>query len=193
MGGRISWVARSGGDGRTLRGLNLIGKKNFGTPFGGEAGCVEPRRKFDPSLQTYGKVKLGVARYRTQLTRYVICYVMLWHVMICMITNNESHGKNKTSKMLCRTDLPRGRNGLPPSTIPWLCTTVRAHMIIILAERKLTSNVYAVGKQPALLQKGDSTTVKNRRGINSTTVFEPSWNPESWYLLRFHDGFLTVV
>ncbi|GMN29843.1 hypothetical protein TIFTF001_046382 [Ficus carica] len=57
MGGRISWVARSGGDGRTLRGLNLIGQKNFGTPFGGEAGCVEPRRKFDPSLQTYGKVK----------------------------------------------------------------------------------------------------------------------------------------
>ncbi|GMN71040.1 hypothetical protein TIFTF001_054031 [Ficus carica] len=44
-----------------------------------------------------------------------------------MITNNESHGKNKTSKMLCRTDLPRGRvymNGLPPSTIAWLCTTV---------------------------------------------------------------------
>ncbi|GMN43656.1 hypothetical protein TIFTF001_012847 [Ficus carica] len=59
MGGRISWVARSGGDGRTLRGLNLIGQKIFGTPFGGEAGCVEPRRKFDPSLQTYGKVKVS--------------------------------------------------------------------------------------------------------------------------------------
>ncbi|GMN66364.1 hypothetical protein TIFTF001_035430 [Ficus carica] len=59
MGGRISWEARSGGDGRTLRGLNLIGQKNFGTPFGGEAGCVEPRRKFDPSLQTYGKVEVS--------------------------------------------------------------------------------------------------------------------------------------
>ncbi|GMN47659.1 hypothetical protein TIFTF001_016840 [Ficus carica] len=57
MGGRISWVARSGGDGRTLRGLNLIGQKKFWNK--GEAGCVEPRRKFDPSLQTYGKVKVS--------------------------------------------------------------------------------------------------------------------------------------
>ncbi|GMN71208.1 hypothetical protein TIFTF001_052639 [Ficus carica] len=64
-------------------------------------------------------------RFKTQgYLMYVICYGMLWHVMVCMITNNESRDKNKTSKMLCRTDLPRGRKGLPPSTIPWLCTMV---------------------------------------------------------------------
>ncbi|GMN66438.1 hypothetical protein TIFTF001_035501 [Ficus carica] len=46
-------------------------------------------------------------RFKTQgYLMYVICYVMLWYVMAC-------YG------MVCY-----GMNGLPPSTIPWLCTTV---------------------------------------------------------------------
>ncbi|GMN66654.1 hypothetical protein TIFTF001_035721 [Ficus carica] len=46
-----------------------------------------------------------------------------------MFTNIKSHGKSKIRygirqvKMMCRADLPQGTDW-PPSTIPWLCTTV---------------------------------------------------------------------
>ncbi|GMN19568.1 hypothetical protein TIFTF001_045205 [Ficus carica] len=85
----------------------------------------------DPKPSTIlGLIKLGVARYRTQLTRYVICYGMLWHIMVCMITNNESHGNNKTKR-----------------TAAFNHSLAMYH--VVLAERKLTSYVYAVGDGPA--------------------------------------------
>ncbi|GMN23341.1 hypothetical protein TIFTF001_040444 [Ficus carica] len=129
-------MMRSGGDGRTLRGLNLIGQI-FGTPIGGEAGCGEPRGKLDPSLQTYGKVKE-------------------WPVVV--ETKGEEKFWIKPTKSLSGikgTNIPQqgldsylypSSSRRKPAAVPG-----RGAALLVLAERKLTSYVYAVGKrkQPA--------------------------------------------
>ncbi|GMN53243.1 hypothetical protein TIFTF001_022391 [Ficus carica] len=141
-GGRISWVARSGGDGRTLRGLNLIGQI-FGTPIGGEAGCGEPRGKLDPSLQTYGKVKE-------------------WPVVV--ETKGEEKFWIKPTKSLsgikrCMNDIKLPLWAVEDTNIPQqgldsylypsssrrkpAAVPGRGAALLVLAERKLTSYVYA--------------------------------------------------
>ncbi|GMN59745.1 hypothetical protein TIFTF001_028841 [Ficus carica] len=61
-----------------------------------------------------------------------------------MCTNVKPPGKNKTSRMLCRVDLPQRRL---KRTAAFNHSWAMYH--VVLAERKLTSYVYAVGKQPA--------------------------------------------
>ncbi|GMN27735.1 hypothetical protein TIFTF001_041071 [Ficus carica] len=88
MGGRISWVARSGGDGQIWGN----GRK-FETPMEGRIGCKGSQGRVRKKL----KSKLENQHPSSRGMLYVmLCYGTLWHVM----------------------------NGLPPSTIPWLCTTV---------------------------------------------------------------------
>ncbi|GMN67046.1 hypothetical protein TIFTF001_036111 [Ficus carica] len=67
-----------------------------------------------------------------------------------MFTIDNSYGKNET-KFQVRFGPWFELIGLAAPTIPWQCTTVRTLMLrahVVLAERKLTTYVYAVGKLP---------------------------------------------
>ncbi|GMN30104.1 hypothetical protein TIFTF001_049585 [Ficus carica] len=63
---------------------------------------------------------------------------------VSMFTNVKPLGKNKTSRMLCRADLPQRRLKRTAASNHSL-----AMYHVVLAERKLTSYVYAVGDDPA--------------------------------------------
>ncbi|GMN71210.1 hypothetical protein TIFTF001_052640 [Ficus carica] len=72
MGGRISWVARSGGDGRTLRGLNLIGQKNFGTHLEGRPVVWRQEESLNQACKPMERLRNG-RKFETPMEGRIGC------------------------------------------------------------------------------------------------------------------------